>query len=116
MTSELPAAESPDAVFAKSLDRFQPPVLNLHSEGGSWPDYDVTEDQVRIALTERLGFLATTDGYAFTEFDSVLPSEEGFADLAVGLKYAIHYDPAEGEILTLGARYTIPTGNLDVGG
>ena len=77
---------------------------------------DVVAAQVRIALTERLGFLATTDGYAFTKFDNVLPSEEGFADLAVGLKYAIHYDPAAGEILTLGARYTIPSGNPDVGG
>ena len=77
---------------------------------------DVVAAQVRIALTERLGFLATTDGYAFTEFDSVLPSEEGFADLAVGLKYAVHYEPAAGEILTLGLRYTIPSGNLDVGG
>ena len=77
---------------------------------------DVVAAQVRIALTERLGFLATTDGYAFTEFDSVVPSEEGFADLAVGLKYAVHYDPAAGEILTLGLRYTIPSGNLDVGG
>jgi len=47
---EFEAAESPDAVFAKSLDRFQPPVLNLHSEGGSWPDYDVTEDQVRARV------------------------------------------------------------------
>ena len=77
---------------------------------------DVVAAQVRIALTERLGFLATTDGYAFTEFDSVLPSEEGFADLAVGLKYAVLYEPAAGEILTLGLRYTIPSGNLDVGG
>ena len=44
---EFEAGQTPDAVFAKSLDRFQPPVLNLHSEGGSWPDYDVTEDQIR---------------------------------------------------------------------
>lgn len=77
---------------------------------------DVVAAQLRIAITERLGFLATTDGYAFTEFDSLLPSEEGLADLAVGLKYAAHYDPAAGEILTLGARYTIPSGNLDVAG
>ncbi len=77
---------------------------------------DVVAAQIRIALTERLGFLATTDGYAFAKFDNVLPKGDGFADLAVGLKYAVHYDPAEGEILTLGARYTIPSGNLDVGG
>jgi hypothetical protein len=77
---------------------------------------NVVAAQIRIALTERLGSLATTDGFAFAEFDSVLPNEEGFADLVVGLKYAVHYDPAAGEVLTLGARYTIPTGNLDVGG
>ena len=77
---------------------------------------DVVAAQVRIALTERLGFLATTDGYAFAEFDAGLPDSEGFADLAVGFKYAAHYDPAAGEILTVGARYTLPTGDLDVGG
>ena len=77
---------------------------------------DVVAAQVRAAITDRLGFLATTDGYAFTDFNGVLPGEEGFADLAVGLKYAVVYDPAAGEILTLGARYTIPSGNLDTGG
>lgn len=51
---EFEAAESPDAVFAKSLDRFQPPVLNLHSEGGSWPDYDVTEDQIRTRVGNKI--------------------------------------------------------------
>ncbi len=51
---EFEAAESPDAVFAKSLDRFQPPVLNLHSEGGSWPDYDVTEDQIRTRVGSKI--------------------------------------------------------------
>ncbi|CTQ50455.1 HD domain-containing protein [Jannaschia donghaensis] len=44
---EFEAAETPDAVFAKSLDRFQPPTLNLANGGGSWTDYAVTEDRVR---------------------------------------------------------------------
>ena len=77
---------------------------------------DVVAAQVRVAITDRLGFLATTDGYAFVDFDNVLPDEDGFADLAVGLKYAVVYDPPAGEIVTVGARYTLPTGNLDVGG
>lgn len=51
---EFEAAESPDAIFAKSLDRFQPPVLNLHSEGGSWPEYDVTEDQIRSRVGHKI--------------------------------------------------------------
>lgn len=44
---EFEAAETPDAQFAKSLDRFQPPLLNLASGGGSWTDYGVSEDMVR---------------------------------------------------------------------
>ncbi|MEC8294379.1 MAG: HD domain-containing protein [Pseudomonadota bacterium] len=39
---EFEANESPDAVFAKSLDRFQAPNQNLASSGGSWVDYNVT--------------------------------------------------------------------------
>ena len=43
---EFEAAESPCAKFAKSLDRFQPPMQNLMAGGGSWTDYKVTEDQI----------------------------------------------------------------------
>ena len=43
---EFEAAESPDAVFAKSLDRVQPVLSNLYSGGGSWQDYNVTLDQI----------------------------------------------------------------------
>ena len=39
---EFEAAETADARFAKALDRFQPPNLNLASGGGSWDDYNVT--------------------------------------------------------------------------
>ncbi len=35
---------SPEAIFAKSLDRAIPPVQNLASGGGSWVDYKVTYD------------------------------------------------------------------------
>lgn len=37
---EFEAAQTPDARFAKSLDRFQPPNQNLASGGGSWVEYD----------------------------------------------------------------------------
>lgn len=43
---EFEAAQTPSAQFAKSLDRFQPPMQNLQSGGGSWTDYNVTEDQI----------------------------------------------------------------------
>ncbi|WP_170381099.1 HD domain-containing protein [Ruegeria atlantica] len=43
---EFEAAESPDAQFAKAIDRFQAPVGNLETGGGSWKDYNVTYAQI----------------------------------------------------------------------
>ena len=45
---------TPDAVFARALDRFQTPVLNLQSGGGSWPDFNVTEEQVRTRVGTKI--------------------------------------------------------------
>lgn len=47
---EFEAAETPDAIFAKSLDRVQPVVMNIASGGGSWRDYDVTLAQVEARV------------------------------------------------------------------
>jgi putative hydrolase of HD superfamily len=43
---EFEAAKTPSAQFAKSLDRFQPPMQNLEAGGGSWTDYDVSEEMI----------------------------------------------------------------------
>jgi len=43
---EFEAARTPCAQFAKSLDRFQPPMQNLASGGGSWTDYNVSEQMI----------------------------------------------------------------------
>jgi len=43
---EFEAAQTPSAQFAKSLDRFQPPMQNLQSGGGSWIDYNVTQQTI----------------------------------------------------------------------
>lgn len=43
---EFEAAQSPDAVFAKSLDRVQPVMANLESGGGTWITYNVTAEQL----------------------------------------------------------------------
>ncbi|MEH6672778.1 MULTISPECIES: HD domain-containing protein [unclassified Sulfitobacter] len=42
---EFEANKTPTARFAKSLDRFQPPMQNLAAGGGSWVEYNVTEAQ-----------------------------------------------------------------------
>lgn len=43
---EFEAAATPDAIFAKSLDRVQPVMANLMSGGGTWIEYNVTADQL----------------------------------------------------------------------
>ncbi len=48
---EFEAAETDDAVFAKSIDRVQPVIANLETNGGSWPDFNVTAKQ----LEDRVG-------------------------------------------------------------
>lgn len=43
---EFEAAESPDAVYAKAIDRLPSPLMNMANGGGSWTDYNVTIDQL----------------------------------------------------------------------
>ncbi len=47
---EFEAAETPDAVFAKALDRVQPVLHNLASGGGSWNDYAVNARQLEARV------------------------------------------------------------------
>lgn len=47
---EFEAAETPDAIFAKSLDRVQPLFHNIASGGGSWIDYAVTFEQLEARV------------------------------------------------------------------
>lgn len=42
---EFEANTTPDAMFAKSLDRFHPPNQNLAAGGGSWTKYQVSHAQ-----------------------------------------------------------------------
>jgi 5'-deoxynucleotidase YfbR-like HD superfamily hydrolase len=44
--TEFEAAETPDAQFAKALDRMQPLLLNILTDGGTWTENGVTEHQV----------------------------------------------------------------------
>lgn len=47
---EFETAKSPDARFAKALDRFQPPNQNLASDGISWRDHNATLDKVETRV------------------------------------------------------------------
>ncbi|MDR5800099.1 HD domain-containing protein [Caballeronia sp. LZ001] len=43
---EFEAAETPEAIFAKSLDRLQPLLINTLTGGGTWTENGVNEQQV----------------------------------------------------------------------
>lgn len=51
---EFEAAETDDAIFAKSLDRVQPVISNLETGGQSWVDYNVTRQQVEDRVGEKV--------------------------------------------------------------
>ena len=51
---EFEAAETPDALFAKSLDRVQPVMANLMSGGGTWTTYNVTYDQLEARVGSKI--------------------------------------------------------------
>ncbi|WP_386174011.1 HD family hydrolase [Sulfitobacter sp. R86518] len=61
---EFEANETPTARFAKSLDRFQPPMQNLAAGGGSWVEYKVTEAQ----FVEKVGRKIQTGAPGLWEF------------------------------------------------
>lgn len=51
---EFEAAETPDARFAKSLDRVQPVMANLQSGGGTWITYGVTLPQLERRVGDKI--------------------------------------------------------------
>jgi putative hydrolase of HD superfamily len=51
---EFEAATTPDAVFAKSLDRVQPVMANLQSGGGTWKTYNVTAEQLETRVGAKI--------------------------------------------------------------
>lgn len=85
------------------------------TEGGN---VQVVGIQARLAITERLGFIATTDGYSWLDFDdeSTVTDTDGWNDIAIGLKYALINSPETGGILTAGLRYSIPFGDIELNG
>ena len=51
---EFEAAESADAIFAKSLDRAQPVMQNIAAGGGTWTDYRVTAEQLEARVGSKI--------------------------------------------------------------
>lgn len=61
--NEFEAAETNDAVFAKSIDRLQPTIQIMESDGDVWKQYDVTAEQIerRVGVKVQRGAPALWD-------------------------------------------------------
>jgi len=51
---EFETNKTPEAQFAKSIDRMQPPMQNLASGGGSWIEYNVTQDMFEARIGPKI--------------------------------------------------------------
>ncbi len=79
--------------------------------GGS---FDVYALQFEIALNERTSIVATKDGYIDFNPDNNLSKQEGFANLGLGIKRALIYQPENKFVLSGIATVEIPTGESEV--
>jgi hypothetical protein len=69
--------------------------------------------QIRLALTDRLAFIATKDGLVMLRPgpNSVVASDTGIMDMTFGFKYALIDLPEKDFILTPAVRYEVPLGS-----
>lgn len=82
-------------------------------------DINVVAVQLRLALTDNLGIIATKDGYTWIDWDGTTNSNgvkdtEGFNNLAFGLKYAFHNNVENQSIATAGIKYEPPSGSIHI--
>lgn len=73
--------------------------------------------QARLAITDRLSFIATRDGYIWFREGSGSAygnDHNGWMDLAGGFKYALYIDRYNDGIISVGFRYRSHTGSRDV--
>jgi hypothetical protein len=87
------------------------PNNSVFNGGDAW----VVALQARLAITDRLAFIATKDGYVFLDSNNpILDDEQGFFDISAGLKYAIIDMREDSFILSGIARIDIPVGDDEV--
>ena len=71
--------------------------------------------QLRVAVTDRLAFIATKDGFVMHRPDNPLLNDaDGFLALSGGFKYALIDMPEAGFIVTPSLRYELASGSSDV--
>lgn len=81
------------------------------TEGG---DAQVYALQLRYAITDKLSFIATKDGYVDFNPKANVAKDSGFADVEAGLKYTLAEDKDKGFIASAQLRYLLPVGEKEV--
>ncbi|MBJ7554489.1 HD domain-containing protein [Marinomonas spartinae] len=56
--NEFEAGETPDARYAKAIDRVPPLLHNLHGNGHSWRAHDISQEKI-LGLNARIGLGST---------------------------------------------------------
>lgn len=84
------------------------------SDGSTLQGGDVTVYalQARLALTEKLAFIATKDGYS--DLNSGIIDDTGYNSIAGGFKYVLIADKANDFVMTPGIRYEAENGSRGV--
>lgn len=113
-------------LFDLALPRTNAHAIFMHQQlpsraaiagGGSVPldgDMQLYALQLEYALNERLSIVATKDGYVNFDPDTTLSDEDGFANLAAGLKYAFIYQPENAFALSGTTTIEVPTGSSGI--
>jgi hypothetical protein len=87
------------------------PEQSVFQGGGA----HVAAVQARVALTDRLAFLATKDGYLWNRPDlPLLDDEEGWMNVGAGFKYLLVRDDERRFYVSPSFRYEAPSGAHDV--
>ena len=90
---------------------------HIKTEAGRLPldgDLQLTAIRATFAINERFSLIAAQDGYIDFEPDDTLDSGNGWADLALGFKGAIIYDPDDEFILSGKVIFSLSNGSRDV--
>ncbi len=74
-------------------------------------DVNLIAAQVRAALTDRLSIIATKDGFFTFSNEIPLDANDGWADIAAGLKYNLYSDPCRQRLLSAGTTFEMPVGS-----
>ncbi len=75
---------------------------------GSGGDAQLYALQLRLALTDRLSLVANKDGYMVSNNTLI---DDGWMDVAAGLKYNLYRDVRHGQLLSAGLGYSMPVGS-----